>query len=87
MLEVIGLTSKARLTVQIDQHIKSQAQEIATRSKMDLDTIVTLSLENFIRQSFIENTSEDSSFPDIWNDDPQDIAKFNQEIGLSDDGR
>jgi len=81
------LTSKARLTVQINQDIKSQAQEIATRSKIDLDTLVTLSLENFIKQTFTENPSEDSDFPDIWNDDPQDIAKFNQEIGLSDDGR
>ncbi|MDD9138781.1 hypothetical protein H7198_04075 [Fructobacillus sp. CRL 2054] len=29
---------------------------------------------------------KDSSFPDIWNDDPKDIAAFNQEIGSFDDG-
>ncbi|MFC4760591.1 hypothetical protein [Fructobacillus durionis] len=29
---------------------------------------------------------EDSPFPDIWNDDPKDIAAFNQEIGSLDDG-
>lgn len=29
---------------------------------------------------------KDSPFPDIWNDDPKDIAAFNQEIGSFDDG-
>ncbi|WP_208910620.1 hypothetical protein [Levilactobacillus yiduensis] len=31
--------------------------------------------------------AEQLNFPEIWNDAPQDIARFNQCIGRADDGR
>lgn len=31
-------------------------------------------------------TNDEHKYPDIWNDDPEQIAAFNREIGSQDDG-
>ncbi len=54
---------------------------------IDLSTAVNMFLVEISKTNKLPFTpTGEPNFPEIWHDDPQDIADFNQHIGLSDDG-
>ncbi|MBS9338257.1 hypothetical protein G6R29_01230 [Fructobacillus sp. M2-14] len=57
--------------------------ELAKNRKIEIlagDLLDTRKIADLILFHFLDNDKE--KYPDIWNDDPEEIAAFNREIGL-----
>ncbi|BDZ31946.1 type II toxin-antitoxin system RelB/DinJ family antitoxin [Lactiplantibacillus sp. WILCCON 0030] len=75
------------LTIHLNKEIKEQASEVVAGMGIDLSTAVNMFLVELTKTNelpFVPTGKQD--FPDIWNDDPKDIAAFNKKIGIRDDG-
>ncbi|WP_333483525.1 type II toxin-antitoxin system RelB/DinJ family antitoxin [Levilactobacillus tujiorum] len=74
--------------MRLNKEIKEHAAKVVSGMGLDLSTAVNMFLVEISQTNKLPFTSTgDPEFPDIWNDDPQDIAKFNEQIGIADDGR
>lgn len=51
-----------------------------------LDDAVKLADKCKLQKHHQERNGKVQKFPDIWNDNPDEIAAFNREIGIYDDG-
>ncbi|MFC6200360.1 type II toxin-antitoxin system RelB/DinJ family antitoxin [Lactiplantibacillus nangangensis] len=80
------MAEETTLTIQVDEAVKVQATEVAASAGIELSTAVEMFLAEMIKTKhvpFVPTSQE--KFPDIWNDDPKEIAAFNKSMGLIDD--
>lgn len=81
------MAKETTLIVHLSKDIKERAAKVASEMGLDLNTVVTLFLVEMSKTNRLPFTpTGDPEFPSIWSDNPQDIAHFNQHIGLTDDG-
>lgn len=82
------MSKDTTLTIRLNKEIKEHAARVASGMGLDLSTAVNMFLVEISKTNKLPFTpTGDPEFPDIWNDDPQDIAKFNKQIGIADDGK
>lgn len=81
------MSKNATLTIRLNKEVKDHAAKVASGMGLDLSTAVNMFLVELSKTNKLPFTPTGPEFPDIWNDDPQDIADFNKSIGLADDGR
>lgn len=82
------MSKNTTLTIRLNKDVKAQAAEVTAGMGIDLSTAVNMFLIEIAKTNqlpFIPTGKP--NFPDIWNDDPKDIAAFNKQIGIMDDGR
>lgn len=82
------MSKDTTLTIRLNKDVKIHAAKVASSMGLDLDTVIIMFLVEISKTNKLPFTpTGDPEFPDIWHDDSQDIAKFNQQIGIADDGR
>jgi len=82
------LTTETTITVTVDPHIKAQADKLAKAAGIDLNQLIVRFLTEFIAsEKFPSEIAKSSEFPEIWHDNPANVATFNQHIGHADDGQ
>ncbi|KRK87669.1 hypothetical protein FC99_GL000791 [Levilactobacillus koreensis JCM 16448] len=81
------MSKDTTLTIRLNKNVKSKAAKVASGMGLDLSTAVNMFLVEISKTNKLPFTPTGPEFPDIWNDNPQDIADFNKSIGLTDDGR
>lgn len=75
------------LTIRLNKNVKDHASKVASGMGLDLSTAVNMFLVELAKTNKLPFTPTGPEFPDIWNDNPKDIAAFNKKMGLQDDGR
>jgi DNA-damage-inducible protein J len=86
-VEVTSMTKDTTITIRLNKDIKAQATKVAEGMGIDLSTAINMFLVQITKTNELPFVpTGDSKYPDIWNDDPEEIKKFNDEIGLMDDG-
>ena len=86
-VEVMTLSKDTTLTIRLNKDIKEHASEVVAGMGIDLSTAVNMFLVELTKTNQLPFVpTGKSNFPDIWNDDPKDIAAFNKRIGIMDDG-
>ncbi|WP_171000732.1 type II toxin-antitoxin system RelB/DinJ family antitoxin [Lactiplantibacillus pingfangensis] len=81
------MSKDTTLTIRLNKDVKAHASEVAAGMGIDLSTAVNMFLVELTKTNELPFVpTGKSNFPDIWNDDPKDIAAFNQQIGIMADG-
>ncbi|NLR10425.1 MULTISPECIES: type II toxin-antitoxin system RelB/DinJ family antitoxin [Lactobacillaceae] len=81
------MSKETTLNVHLNKDVKERAAKVARGMGLDLNTVVNLFLVEMSNTNQLPFTPTGySKFPGIWSDNPQEIAHFNQHIGLTDDG-
>lgn len=82
------MSKNTTLTIRLNKDVKEHAAKVASGMGLDLSTAVNMFLVEISKTNKLPFTpTGNPDFPDIWNDNPQDIADFNKHIGIADDGR
>lgn len=81
------LSKNTTLTIRLNKDVKEHAAKVASGMGLDLSTVVNMFLVELNKTNKLPFTPTGPEFPDIWKDDPKDIASFNESIGILADGR